>query len=109
MYFIFFLLLKKPPSNSQSASSLKPYVKCYLKPDFSKLTKKKVQALFNGANPIFTETMEYDINLADLKNRTLELTVWNNKLNAKEKIGSIEIRLFEINWENDYVKWYDLR
>jgi len=36
---------------------LKPYVKCYLRPDSNKATKKKVQALFNGANPIFTETV----------------------------------------------------
>jgi hypothetical protein len=28
-----------------------------LRPDLNKATKKKVQALFNGANPIFTETV----------------------------------------------------
>lgn len=53
--------------------------------------------------------MEYDIYLSDLKNRTLEVTVLNNKLNNKERIGSVEIRLFDINWDNDYIKWYDLR
>lgn len=112
-------------------ASLKPYVKCYLRPDVHKLTKKKVQALFNGANPIFTETviknfvfflfltklislifikMEYDISLIDIKNRTLEISVINNKLNNKERIGSVEIRLYDIDWNNnEYVKWYDLR
>lgn len=89
---------------------MKPYVKCYLRPDATKATKKKVQALFNGANPIFTETMEYDISLIDFKNRTLEISVLNNKLNNKEKIGSVEIILYDINWNNnEYIKWYDLR
>ncbi|RNA20110.1 phosphatidylinositol 4-phosphate 3-kinase C2 domain-containing subunit beta isoform X1 [Brachionus plicatilis] len=93
----------KPPFN-QSISSLKPYVKCYLRPDYTKSTKKKVQALFNGANPIFTETMEYDISLEELKKRTLELSVLNNRINIKEKIGSIEIKLADINWQNEYRK-----
>ena len=54
----------------------------------NKVTKQKVQALFNGANPIFHEVMEYDIGLNDLKNRTLEVNVINNsKLQNKEKIG----------------------
>ena len=53
--------------------------------------------------------MEYDINLTDLKKRTLEISVINNKLNNKEKIGSVEIRLYDIEWNNnEYIKWYDL-
>lgn len=100
--------LQKPPSN-QSVSALKPYVKCYLRPDYTKSTKKKVQALFNGANPIFTETMEYDIGLDELKKRTLELSVLNNRINFKEKIGSIEIKLADIDWLSEYVSWYFLR
>jgi hypothetical protein len=108
---------------------LKPYVKCYLRPDATKSTKKKVQALFNGAYPIFTETvyfyinlsilklfkennldnkMEYEITSNDLQNRILEVSVLNNKLN-KEKIGSVEIKLFDINWNDDFIRWYDLR
>ena len=60
--------LKKPPNN-QPVASLKPYVKCYLRPDVNKLTKKKVQALFNGANPIFTETVNSTLlNYYNLKN-----------------------------------------
>ena len=65
-------------SSSSSNSTLRPYVKCYLRPDVNKVTKQKVQALFNGANPIFHEVMEYDIGLNDLKNRTLEVNVINN-------------------------------
>lgn len=96
--------------SSSSSSSIKPYVKCYLRPDVNKVTKQKVQALFNGANPIFHEVMEYDIGLNDLRNRTLEVSVINNsKLQNKEKIGTVEIRLYDINWDNEYVKWYDLR
>jgi phosphatidylinositol-4-phosphate 3-kinase len=101
--------LKSPTNSNQPVSSLKPYVKCYLRPDANKVTKQKVQALFNGANPIFHEIMEYDIYLNDLKNRTLEVNVVNYKIQSKEKIGSVEIRLFDINWDDEYVKWYDLR
>ncbi len=90
-------------------SSLKPYVKCYLKPDADKITKRKVQALFNGANPIFTETMEYRIGLDQLKKRTLEITVLNSKLNIKERIGSVELRLDQFNWSYEHMKWLDLK
>jgi len=89
---------------------LKPYVKCYLRPDSTKATKKKVQALFNGANPIFTETMEYDISLIDFKNRTLEISVVNNNTVKKEKIGSVEIKLYDLDFKKgEYIKWYELR
>ena len=57
----------------------------------------------------FIIQMEYDISLIDLKKRTLEISVINNKLNNKEKIGSVEIRLYDIEWNNnEYIKWYDL-
>ena len=52
--------------------------------------------------------MEYWMVLDDLKNRILEVSVLNNKIN-REKIGSVEIRLYDINWDNDYIRWYDLR
>ena len=103
-----------------------------MRPDFTKVTKQKVQALYNGANPIFTETvrflnqqsppslarskrtatfqMEYDIHLNDLRNRTLEISVLNNKLNNKDRIGAVEIRLYDINWnQGEFIKWFDLR
>jgi hypothetical protein len=54
--------------------------------------------------------MEYDISLIDFKKRTLEISVINKKINNKEKIGSVEIRLYDIEWSNnEYIKWYDLR
>jgi hypothetical protein len=46
----------KPPTN-QAHTSLKPYVKAYLKPDANKLTKQKVHAMYHGANPVFNETV----------------------------------------------------
>jgi hypothetical protein len=54
--------------------------------------------------------MEYDITLTDLKNRILEIIVNNNKTFV-ERIGSVEIRLFNINWNSneEYEKWFDLR
>jgi hypothetical protein len=54
---------KKKSPNHQPVSQLKPYVKCYLRPDATKATKKKVQALFNGAYPIFTETVNFYCNI----------------------------------------------
>ena len=54
--------------------------------------------------------MEYDMGLQELRNRTLEISVINNKLNAKEKIGSVEIRLFDLDWaQTEFIKWFDLR
>lgn len=84
-------------------------MKCYLRPDSTKATKKKVQALFNGANPIFTEMMEYDLNLIDFRSRTLEITVLNNSNIIKERIGSVHINLAELDFRHgDYIRWYDL-
>jgi hypothetical protein len=53
--------------------------------------------------------MEYDMPLNDLKNRILEVSVLNNKINIKERIGTVEIVLYDINWNEDYIRWYDLR
>ena len=54
--------------------------------------------------------MEYDIGLIDFRNRTLEISVINKKINNKEKIGSVEIRLYDIEWtNNEWIRWYDLR
>lgn len=54
--------------------------------------------------------MEYEIGLNELRNRTLEISVINNKLNNKEKIGSVEIRLFDLDWsQGEFIKWFDLR
>lgn len=53
--------------------------------------------------------MEYGITLNELKNRILEISVNDNKL-ASEKIGSVEIKLADIPWENgEFLKWYDLK
>jgi|688.fasta_scaffold537496_1 hypothetical protein len=52
--------------------------------------------------------MEYDISLNDLKTRTLEISVIDNKL-GKDKIGSVEIKLSDIKLEQDeFINWYDL-
>ena len=54
--------------------------------------------------------MEYDIVLGELKNRTLEISVINNKLNNKEKLGAVEIRLYDLDWsQGEFIKWFDLR
>ena len=47
--------------------------------------------------------------MSDLRNRILEVSVLNNnKLNVKDRIGLVQIRLFGIDFSKDFVKWYDL-
>ena len=60
---------------------------------------------------LFQLKMEYDISLIDFKNRTLEISVVNSsKLNNKEKIGTVEIRLYDLDFNGgEFIKWYDLR
>ncbi len=54
--------------------------------------------------------MEYDISLIDFKNRTLEVSVVNNNTVKKEKIGSVEIKLYDLDFKRgEYIKWYELR
>ena len=69
----------------------------------------KVIDLLFYFNLLFNQ-MEYDTGLIDLKNRTLEISVLNKKLNGNEKLGSVEIRLYDIMWNNnELITWYNLR
>ena len=53
--------------------------------------------------------MEYCISLHELKTRTLEISVIDNKL-GKDKIGSVEIKLSDIQnlEQGEFINWYDL-
>ncbi|CAF0886366.1 unnamed protein product [Rotaria sp. Silwood1] len=76
----------------------KPYCKCYLLPDESKLTKRKGK-LANSRNPIFNDTFTYEMDLAEIQKRVLQVGIWNNVLNlGNHVLGTVDIVLADIDW-----------
>jgi hypothetical protein len=56
--YIFYFMLQSFPSYQKITTS-KLFVKIYLKPDQDKQTKRKIQSLTNGLNPIFNQTVSF--------------------------------------------------
>jgi len=54
-----------------------PYCKLYLLPDPEKKSKKKTKVIKKNLNPVWDQGFVYDVEKADLKTRTLELSVWD--------------------------------
>ncbi|CAF0997755.1 unnamed protein product [Rotaria sordida] len=79
----------------------KPYCKCYLFPDESKLTKRKGK-LANSRNPIFNDTFTYEMDLAEIQKRILHVGIWNNVLNVGNHVlGTVDIVLSDIDWSKE--------
>uniref|UniRef100_A0A672G499 Double C2-like domains, alpha n=1 Tax=Salarias fasciatus TaxID=181472 RepID=A0A672G499_SALFA len=67
-----------------------PYVKIYLKPDSEKKSKHKTAVMKKTLNPEFNEEFFYEISLAELANKTLEVTVWDYDIGrSNDFIGGV--------------------
>uniref|UniRef100_A0A8C4ZWB5 Double C2-like domains, alpha n=1 Tax=Gadus morhua TaxID=8049 RepID=A0A8C4ZWB5_GADMO len=67
-----------------------PYVKIYLKPDIQKKSKHKTAVIKKTLNPEFNEEFFYEISLAELAHKTLEVTVWDYDLGrSNDFIGGV--------------------
>ncbi|XP_057202794.1 double C2-like domain-containing protein alpha isoform X1 [Triplophysa rosa] len=67
-----------------------PYVKIYLKPDVKKKSKHKTAVIKKTLNPEFNEEFFYEISLAELVHKTLEVTVWDYDLGrSNDFIGGV--------------------
>ncbi|CAM4759904.1 unnamed protein product [Rotaria magnacalcarata] len=87
----------------------KPYSKCYLLPDESKLTKQKGKPS-NSRNPIFNDAFTYEMDLAEIQKRILRVGVWNHVLNVGNHVlGTVDILLSEIDWSQKHVSDYTIR
>ena len=70
-----------------------PIVKCYLLPDKSSSGKRKVGVIKNQNNPVWEEQLSYEkVVLEDIvKERVLEVTVWDWDKKGSSFIGGLRI------------------
>lgn len=67
-----------------------PYVKCYLKPDLNKKSKRRTSVKRKTLNPEYNEEFVYDIAHSDLAKKSLELTVWDHDVGkSNDFIGGV--------------------
>ncbi|XP_037934157.1 phosphatidylinositol 4-phosphate 3-kinase C2 domain-containing subunit beta [Teleopsis dalmanni] len=85
------------------------YVKCYLKPDPTKATKRKTKVVRKTCVPSFMETLEYRMPLTYIKNRILHVTVWSHDtLQENELLGGFQIDLSKYDLNKELIDWFRL-
>ncbi|XP_043913449.1 synaptotagmin-like protein 4 [Protopterus annectens] len=78
-----------------------PYVKSYLLPDKSRQGKRKTSIKRSTVNPIFNETLTYEISESQLIMRTLQLSVWHyDRFGRNTFLGEVELPLDSWNFDN---------
>ncbi|XP_066573691.1 synaptotagmin-like protein 1 isoform X2 [Amia ocellicauda] len=86
-----------------------PYVKTYLLPDKSSQSKKKTSVKKKTINPVFDETLKYKIKMLELKDRTLNLSVWHHDpLRRNIFLGEVEVAMATWDWSHTQPAWHDL-
>lgn len=82
-----------------------PYVKCYLKPDVQKKSKRRTSVKKKTLNPEYNEEFVYDITHPELAKKSLELTVWDHDVGkSNDFIGGVAM---DINSSgNALMHWY---
>ncbi|GCB61327.1 hypothetical protein scyTo_0007032 [Scyliorhinus torazame] len=79
-----------------------PYVKSYLLPDKSRQGKRKTAIKSNTTDPVYNETLKYDINESQLIMRTLQLSVWHyDRFGRNAFLGEVDISLDIWNFNSE--------
>ncbi|XP_056422691.1 synaptotagmin-like protein 3 isoform X2 [Hyla sarda] len=90
-----------------------PYVKTYLLPDKSPISKMKTSIKRNTVDPSFNECLKYTIERSQLETRTLQISVWHaERLRKKVFLGEVLIPLELWDFEDNSSKsltWYQLK
>ncbi|KAH8322857.1 hypothetical protein KR059_009178 [Drosophila kikkawai] len=85
------------------------YVKCYLKPDPKKETKRKTKVVRKTCVPSFMETLEYRMPLNIIQERRLQVTVWSHDtLQENELLGGFELDLSKLDLRQELCDWHRL-
>ncbi|XP_054734879.1 phosphatidylinositol 4-phosphate 3-kinase C2 domain-containing subunit beta [Anastrepha obliqua] len=85
------------------------YVKCYLKPDATKVTKRKTKVVRKTCVPSFMETLEYRMPMEHIQIRTLHVTVWSHDtLQENELLGGFQIDLSKYDLRKELIDWFRL-
>ncbi|KAM7373111.1 hypothetical protein PAMP_007991 [Pampus punctatissimus] len=87
-----------------------PYVKTYLLPDKSSLSKKKTAVKKKTQNPVYDQTLRYKVRISELRSRTLNLSVWHAEpLGRNVFLGEVEVALGLWDWSCTQPIWQDLQ
>ncbi|XP_002025662.2 phosphatidylinositol 4-phosphate 3-kinase C2 domain-containing subunit alpha isoform X1 [Drosophila persimilis] len=85
------------------------YVKCYLKPDPKKETKRKTKVVRKTCVPSFMETLEYRMPLNIIQERRLQVTIWtHDTLQENELLGGFELDLSKHDLRQELCDWHRL-
>ncbi|OCT75512.1 hypothetical protein XELAEV_18030692mg [Xenopus laevis] len=88
-----------------------PYVRIYLLPDKRRSGRRKTHVHKRTLNPIYDQTFEFSVSLADLQRRTLDVAVKNGGGFLFREKGLLGKLLLEINTEDaakGWTQWFDL-
>lgn len=99
------------PAERDSKGLADPYVKMYLLPDRDSKSKRKTDVVKDNLNPVFDETFEYPVNLNELTNRTLELSVKNETgifSSSQTMLGMVLVDLSTLDTSRAVTQWFDL-
>uniref|UniRef100_A0AAY4AL89 Synaptotagmin-like protein 1 n=1 Tax=Denticeps clupeoides TaxID=299321 RepID=A0AAY4AL89_9TELE len=87
-----------------------PYVKTYLLPDKSRRSKRKTSIKKRTTNPVYVESLRYNVKKKDLIDKTLSLSVWHNDSRGRNVfLGQMEISLRSWDWRHEALTWYNLQ
>ncbi|KAF4530580.1 hypothetical protein B566_EDAN006786 [Ephemera danica] len=87
-----------------------PYVKVYLLPDKSKSGKRKTKVKKHTLNPVFDETLKFQMTLHGLETRTLWLTVWHSDMFGRNDfLGEVMMALENKVFDDPTPNWYPLQ
>ncbi|GFV28122.1 synaptotagmin-like protein 4 [Trichonephila clavipes] len=94
---------------TRSNGTSDPFCKSYLLPDKSKSGKQKTPVFKKSCNPKWNHTFVYeDVSLEDLKERCLELTIWDyDKITSNDFLGGVRLCLGTGKCQGREVDWMD--
>lgn len=82
----------------------------YLLPDKSKSGKRKTKVKKHTINPVFEETLSFNLSLEELKTRTLWLTVWHSDMFGRNDfLGEVMMPLEDKVFDDPAPVWYALQ
>ncbi|CAN7988592.1 unnamed protein product [Ixodes hexagonus] len=94
---------------TRSNGTSDPFCKSYLLPDRTKSSKQKTPVVKKSCNPKWNHTFVYpDVSLEELKDRCLELTVWDyDKITSNDFLGGVRLGLGTGKLFGRDVDWMD--
>ncbi|XP_008933236.1 PREDICTED: extended synaptotagmin-3 [Merops nubicus] len=88
-----------------------PYVRIYLLPDRRWASRKKTSVKKKTLNPRYDEKFEFFESLEDVKKRTLDVAVKNNRpfiSQERKELGKVRIDLSQEDLIKGFAQWYEL-